>query len=198
MSNEALQATAKTGPRAPTVRRRRQLGGGERKIVSLGDPHSNVSRGLLLWYALFQIAHSVLNGLYLVSPGAPPFAPPPEGWVPQAVAFLNGMAALDFVNAVLSVIFVVGFLRRAPWSVWLGTVTLTVSIYAAAVFTWGIVQAGAWRGLGSEYLWVNVPFVPVVILFAAWSYWAASGKLASVPAVVGAPSNQPLQPASGA
>jgi hypothetical protein len=81
---------------------------------------------------------------------------------------------------VLSVIFVVGFFRRARWSVWLGTVTLTVSIYAAAVFTWGIVQAGAWRGLGSEYLWVNVPFVPVVALFAAWSYWAGSGKLAFV------------------
>jgi hypothetical protein len=100
--------------------------------------------------------------------------------VPQTVAFLNGAAVLDFVNALLAVVFVVGFLRRRHWSVWLGTLTLTVSIYAATVFIWGIVQAGAWRGIGWEYLWVNVPFLPVVVLFAAWSYWAATGRLASV------------------
>lgn len=148
--------------------------------MSVSDPHSKLSRGLLLWYAIFQAAHSVLNGWYLVNPGSPPFTPPPEGWAPQAVAFLNGMAAADLLNAVLSVVFVLGFLRGAGWSVWLGTVTLTISLYAAVVFTWGIVEAGAWRGLGSEYLWVNVPFVPVVLLFAAWSYWAATGKLARV------------------
>jgi hypothetical protein len=76
------------------------------------------------------------------------------------------MAAADLLNAVLSVVFVLGFLRGAGWSVWLGTVTLTISLYAAVVFTWGIVEAGAWRGLGSEYLWVNVPFVPVVCYVA--------------------------------
>ena len=153
------------------------------KAVSLREPSSPISRGLLLWYAFFQTGHAGLNTWYLASPGAPlPFAPPPGGWVPQTVAFLNGAAAADLANAVLSVAFVAGFFRGARWAVWLGTVTLTVSIYAAVVFTWGIVHAGAWRlYLGPEYLWVNVPFIPVVLLSAAWSYWAASGKLVRVP-----------------
>jgi len=146
--------------------------------MSLRDPRNILSTALLLWYALFQAVHAVFNGRYLLDPGNPPFAPPPEGWLPQTVAFLNGMAFVDFANAVLSLLFVAGFLRRARWSTWLGTVTLTVSVYAAAVFTWGIVQAGAWRGPGSEYLWVNIPFLPVLLLFVVWSYWAASGKLA--------------------
>jgi hypothetical protein len=146
--------------------------------MSLADPHSKLSCGLLVWYALFQGAHAIVNARYLLNPVALPFAPPPVGWLPQTVAFLNGMAVVDLVNAVLSVLFVVGFLRHRRWSVWLGTLTLTVSIYAAAVFTWGIVQTGAWRGIGWEYLWVNVPFIPVVVLFAVWSFWAASGRLA--------------------
>ena len=102
--------------------------------------------------------------------------------MPQTVAFMNGAAAADLINAVLSVVFVAGYFRGGRWAVWLGTVTLTVSIYAAVVFTGGMVQAGGWRlFLGPEYWWVNVPFIPVVLLSAAWSYWAASGKLVHVP-----------------
>jgi len=58
--------------------------------------------------------------------------------------------------------------------------TLTVSVYAAAVFLWGAVESGALRGVGSEYLWVNVPFVPVVVLFGSWCYWGATGRLAEL------------------
>jgi hypothetical protein len=146
----------------------------------LANPQSSLARALPIWYALFQTAQAVLNARYLLNPVTLPFAPPPGGWVPQTVAFLNSAAVLDFVNALLAVVFVVGFLRRRHRSAWLGTLTLTVSIYAGATFIWGIVQAGAWEGIGREYLWVNVPFVPVVALFAAWSYWAATGRLASV------------------
>jgi hypothetical protein len=55
-------------------------------------------------------------------------------------------------------------------------VTLTVSLYAAIAFTWGAIAAGA-PALGFAYLWINIPFVPVVVLFAAWSYWVISGKV---------------------
>jgi len=86
------------------------------------------------------------------------------------------MAVADLFNAALSLIFVASFFRRTRWVVWLGTLTLTVSLYAAIAFTWGAVAAGA-PALGVAYLWVNLPFVPVVVLFVAWSYWVTSGKL---------------------
>lgn len=106
----------------------------------------------MVWYAFFQTAHAGLNARYLASTGPLPFAPPPEGWLPQAVAFLNGAAVADLINAVLSVVFVAGFFRGARWAAWLGTLTLTVSNYAGLVFTLGIVQAGGWRLLRLEYL----------------------------------------------
>jgi hypothetical protein len=145
--------------------------------IRLGDPYSGLSRGLVVWYGLFQAVHALLNGRYLLDPGIPPFEPPPEGWLSQTVAFLDGMAAADFLNALASLLVVAGYFRRARWAGWLGTLTLTVSFYAAVVFTWGAVRSGALRGIGSEYLWVNVPFLPVVVLFFAWSFWVVSGKL---------------------
>ena len=139
-----------------------------------------MSRALVAWYGVFQAAHLLLNARYQLVPFSArpplPFAPPPEGWLPQTVAFLTGMAVADLVNAALSLLFVAGFFRRARWIVWLGTLTLTVSVYAAVAFTWGAVVAGA-PALGVSYLWVNVPFIPVVVLFVAWSYWVTRGKL---------------------
>jgi len=149
-------------------------------MPGLSHPHTSLCRGLVAWYGLFQLAHALLNGRYLLSPGSPPFEAPPEGWLSQTVAFLNGMAVADFFNALLTLVFVFGYFRRRAWSAWLGTLTLTVSVYAAAVFLWGAVESGALRGVGSEYLWVNVPFVPVVVLFGAWCYWGATGRLADL------------------
>ena len=155
-------------------------------MASLSYPHAPLCRGLVAWYGLFQLVHALLNGRYLLSPGSPPFEAPLEGWRSQTVAFLNGMAVADFVNALLALVFVFGYVRRRAWSAWLGTLTLTVSVYAAAVFLWGAVESGALRGAGSEYLWLNVLFVPVVVLFGAWCYWGATGRLVEL----GALSNQ--------
>ena len=71
---------------------------------------------------------------------------------------------------------VAGFFRRTRWAPWLGSVTLTVSVYAAIAFTWGALAAGA-PALGVGYLWMNIPFVPVAVLFVAWSYWVVTGRL---------------------
>ena len=143
--------------------------------MSVIQPNDGTSKILVVWYGLYQVGHILVNGTYLLKPGAPPFAPPEEGWSRQTVAFMNGMAAADLVNAILSVVFVSGFLRQARWHVWLGTVTLTVSMYAATVFTYGSVAAGAWNAQALQYLWLYIPFIPVVVLFVLWVYWLASG-----------------------
>lgn len=119
----------------------------------------------------------MVNGTYLLSPGMPPFAPPPGGWRPQTVAFLDAMAAADLANAVISVAFVTGFLRGVRWSAWLGTFTLAISMYAASVFTYGLWAAGAFEHEMSDYLWVYLPFIPVALLFIGWFYWLIAGSL---------------------
>lgn len=148
--------------------------------LSLADPYGVASRALVVWYGVFQTGHLLLNARFQLVPLADrpplPFAPPPEGWLPQTVAVASGMAVADLANAALSLVFVAGFFRRARWAPWLGTLTLTVSVYAAIAFTWGAIAAGA-PALGVAYLWVNLPFVPVIVLFITWSYWVVTGKL---------------------
>ncbi len=143
------------------------------------DPRSRTTQLLVAWYGLFQLAHFFLNGAYLLDPGEPPFHPPPEGWLPQTVSVLNGIVFADWVNSVLTLVFVWGYFQARRWAAWLGTLTLTVSIYAAVVFLWGAVASGA-QGLGAPYLWVNLPFLPVVVLFVAWCLWGAGGRLSEV------------------
>lgn len=69
-----------------------------------------------------------------------------RGWSAQLVHFLNGMAATDTLNAALALVFVYGYFTLRPVTrlAGLGTLTLTVSMYAAAVFTYGTVAVGAW------------------------------------------------------
>lgn len=143
-------------------------------------PRKRDSKALVAYFGLFQAGHLVLNARYQLVPfdlGPPlPFASPPGGWAPQIVYFTTGMAVADLINAAFSLVFVVGFLGRAPWYPWLGTVTLTVAAYAAFAFTWGMVAAGA-PALGAEYAWVNIPTIPVLLLFIVWSRWAVTGRV---------------------
>lgn len=139
--------------------------------------NSFVAKFLVGWYGLFQGAHILFNSLYLLRPGTPPFPPPAEGWLPQTVHLLNGMAASDLINAVLSLVFVYGYFTRAKWCMWLGTLTLTISMYAAIVFTYGTIAMGAWNGNLLGYLWSYIPFVPVVTLFGLVSMWTVKGNL---------------------
>lgn len=128
-------------------------------VLSLG------MKGLVVWYGLYQIGHLLVNGLYLLQPGIPPFPPPPGGWSAQTVQMLNGMAVLDFANAILSFVFVYGYLRKSVWHKSMGIVTLTISMYAAVLFTFGTVGMGAWDQHLWGYLSFYLPFIPVVILF---------------------------------
>lgn len=105
-----------------------------------------------------------------------PFAGPVGGWAAQTISFMSGMAVVDLANAFLTLVVVVGFFRQAGWVAWLGTVTLTVSLYAEIAFTWGALAAGA-PALGIPYLWIHIPFIPIAVLSGAWWYWITHGKL---------------------
>ena len=140
-------------------------------MSALTNPNSLVAKFLVGWYGLFQTGHFLFNGLYLLHPGTPPFPPPAEGWLSQTVHLLNGIAATDFVNALLSLVFVYGYFTRAKWRMWLGTLTLTISVYATIVFTYGTIAMGAWNGNLLGYLWSYIPFVPVIMLFGLVSIW---------------------------
>ena len=81
------------------------------------------------------------------------------------------MAAIGVINAALSLLFVVGFFQRWEWSLWLGTLTLTVSVHSMATFTYGTLANGAWSSNPMSYLWIYIPFLPVVVLFAMVGMW---------------------------
>ena len=83
---------------------------------------------LVAWYGLYQAGHLVFNLRYLLDPGVPPFPAPAEGWSTQLVHLLNGMAAADTLNAALALVFIYGYFTGARWHIWLGTLTLTVSM----------------------------------------------------------------------
>ena len=142
----------------------------------LTNPDGFWPKFLVGWYGLFQAVHILFNSLYLLRPGTPPFPSPAEGWLPQTVHLLNGMAASDLVNAVLALVFVYGYFTRAKWRMWLGTLTLTISMYAAIVFTYGTIAIGAWTGNLFGYLWSYIPFIPVAILFILVSVWMVRGN----------------------
>jgi hypothetical protein len=139
------------------------------------NPNSLGSKVLVGWYGLFRALHLAFNVRYLLRPGMPPFPPPAEGWSPQTVHLLNGMAVTDAVNALLALAFVYGYFMRARWHIWLGILTLTISMYAAIVFSYGTIAMGAWAGHAFGYLWFYLPFIPVIVLFIAVSMWAARG-----------------------
>ena len=130
---------------------------------------------LVAWYGLFQLVHILFNGLYLLNPCIPPFPPPAEGWMPQTVHLLNGMAISDLVNAVLSLLFVYAYFTKAKWRMWLGMFTLTISMYAATVFTYGTIAIGAWEGHLLGYLWTYIAFIPVILLFILVNLWTMRG-----------------------
>lgn len=86
------------------------------------------------------------------------------------------MALTDLFNAFLTLVFVYGYFTRTKWRMWLGTLTLTISMYAAIVFTYGTIASGAWTGNLLSYLWFYLLFIPVIILFILVSLWAVRGK----------------------
>jgi len=86
------------------------------------------------------------------------------------------MGWVDLFGAFLALLFVHGYLRRSRWRMWLGTVTLTISVYAAIIFNYWSIASGAWAGRNVfAYGAVNVGFLPVLLLFYLVCQWGARG-----------------------
>lgn len=152
-----------------------------KQTAFIPTPDSLPARLLVIWYALYQAAHVVVNALALTNfaggRSAFPALPPPGGWSPQVVHFFTAMASLDAVNALLSLLFAYAYFRRRPWRGWLGTVVLTVSLYAGILFDYATLASGAWSPNLAGYLFINITFLPVVILAVLWIWWRADGRV---------------------
>ncbi|MDQ7028928.1 MAG: hypothetical protein Q9O62_03690 [Ardenticatenia bacterium] len=143
---------------------------------------SRLVAGLVFWYGAYQAVHVVVNGqaLVMLSTGQAldfPAPPPPGGWTAQVMNFFGAMASVDLANALLALLFVWGFWQQRRWHVWLGTVTLTVSVYAALVFDLATWTSGAWTPANALTYWtINVAFVPIVFLFMMWGWQHISNR----------------------
>jgi hypothetical protein len=135
---------------------------------------SRLRNALVAWYAIYQAVHGLVNvrGLFLLGGRGTidfPAPPPPDGWQPQAIAFFFAIASLDLLNAWCALCFAWGYYRRRAWANALGLVVLTVSVYAALLFDYATIAAGAWQGVARyAYLFINVTFIPVVGLYVVW------------------------------
>jgi hypothetical protein len=86
------------------------------------------------------------------------------------------MGWVDLVGAFLALLFVRGYFRRTRWRMWLGTLTLTVSVYAALIFNYWSIASGAWIGRNLlAYAVINAGFVPVLVLFVLFCQWGTRG-----------------------
>ena len=149
---------------------------------------SRLVRSLVVWYGLYQLIHTCagagigvnLRGLFQLARGGIDFPalPPAAGWTAQVIHFFAGMAGLDLLNAVLTLVFVLGYFRQTRWRWWLGTLTLAISMYAAVLFDYATVASGAWTSANLPgYLFINVTFLPVVWLFGLVCVWGMRGEL---------------------
>ena len=121
----------------------------------------------VIWYGLFQLSHVIFNGLFLLNmlPTTFPF-PPPEGWNPQASKWFTALATFDFVNALVTLIFVYAYFKKKNWNFGLGLIVATVSIYASLVFLQATITAGAWTPENIiNNLVLYILFIPVIILY---------------------------------
>ena len=131
---------------------------------------------LVVCFALYQLGHLLSNiraAFVWFSAGevAFPAVPPPGGWSVDMVHVFMDMATMDSINAVVSLVFVWAFFRGKSWALWLGTITTTLSFYAAILFNLSAYQAGAWVGPNLwVYLFINITYVPIALLWGKVIY----------------------------
>jgi hypothetical protein len=147
----------------------------------MNNQRSTFTKILVAYCGLIQSAHILaLTRSYtlLRQSGEITFLaqPPSGGWSFQAEHFLISLGAIDFVNALLVLVFVYGYFSRTRWWYWLGTVTLTVSMITALVYAYGTIASGAWGGNLVEYLVLAIVFVPVGVLFVLFGSWGMNGR----------------------
>jgi hypothetical protein len=138
-----------------------------------------LTRLLVIAFGLYQLGHILSNircALLYLDTGtiAFPALPPPGGWSQDMVHVFVDMASMDTLNAIASLVFVWAYFRHKPWRLWLGTITLTLSVYAAILFNLSAYQAGAWVGDNLwSYVFINVTYLPVLVLYGFVVSWGA-------------------------
>lgn len=124
---------------------------------------------MMMWYAFFQALHILVNVMSFISLHRANsifhYPPPVGGWSEQALNFFAILFFLDLINALVSLIFIYGYFKNARWRWWLGTITLTASIYMIIVFDYATVTSGAWEGNLASYIITNILLLPTWVLF---------------------------------
>ena len=137
----------------------------------------DLTQFLVIAFGLYQIGHIVSNiraAFVYANIGSImfPAMPPIGGWSVDMVNLYIDMASMDTLNALVSLVFVWGYFKEKPWSLWLGGMTLTLSFYAAILFNLTAYQAGAWtRPNLAVYLFINITYIPVVVLYGRVLRW---------------------------
>jgi hypothetical protein len=140
---------------------------------------NRLTRLLVTAFGLYQLGHILSNirGAFIFFDTGQidfPALPPPGGWSVDMMNVFIDMASMDSLNAVASLIFVWAYFKKKPWRLWLGTLTLTLSVYAAILFNLSAYQAGAWVGGNLwSYILINITYLPVLILCGMVYYWGA-------------------------
>ena len=149
----------------------------------LDSPDDLVPAICVAWYGLWQLQHMIFIALRafpaINKRHEQPFPAPPEGWAPQLGRFTTGIGYVDFANTFVAMVFVAGYFADATWAWWMGTVTVTIAVYASLICAIGWVAIRAWRRATwrTYFFLLYVPFVPVYVLFALSGVYAFQGKL---------------------
>jgi len=150
------------------------------------DPDGRVANLLVGYYALYQFVHIFVNvrGLYILMSGGVldfPAPPPPEGWSPDVVNIGVAIGFADLTGAVIALVFAYGYFNGAAWRIWVGTVALTISLYAHAIYAYWPLASGALAGSNAlAYLFVHVASLPILWLAVLVARWALRGRIIEV------------------
>lgn len=150
------------------------------------EPDERVANLLVAYYALYQLVHILVNvrGLHILLSGGVldfPAPPPAGGWSPDVVNIGVAIGFADLFGAVLALVFAYAYFQGAPWRIWVGTVALTISLYAHAIYAYWPLASGAWAGTNAlAYLFVHVASLPILWLAVIVTGWALSGRVVEI------------------
>ena len=122
-------------------------------------------RALVVLYALHQIGHVAANLQYFFWPVLK-FPPPPASgaWHGQILDFFNGIGVIDTGSALMGLLFVYGYWKRRPWSLWIGLVATAAYASSMLIFAWGLFASETWANNLPAQIVVHVSFLPTLFL----------------------------------